>query len=95
MVIIITLLFWDFMFTLDHLDDQVGAVVTTSSGRTLVSVGREVGLVDWETGTFERVLEIDMKEGTRFNDCKCDPAGRFWAGKGHSGNSDEISNGNS
>ncbi|XP_001186139.3 regucalcin [Strongylocentrotus purpuratus] len=60
--------------------DQVGAVVTTSSGRTLVSVGREIGLVDWETGTFERLLEIDMKEGTRFNDCKCDPAGRFWAG---------------
>ncbi|XP_041484547.1 regucalcin-like isoform X2 [Lytechinus variegatus] len=59
---------------------EIGAAVPTSSGRTLASVGREVGYVDWETGKFETFCEVDIKKSARFNDCKCDPSGRFWVG---------------
>ncbi|XP_063961128.1 regucalcin-like [Lytechinus pictus] len=60
--------------------DAVGATVTTTSGRTMACVGREVGYINWDAGKFETFCEIDIKKGTRFNDCKCDPAGRFWLG---------------
>ncbi|XP_054771992.1 regucalcin-like [Lytechinus pictus] len=60
--------------------DAVGAIVTTTSGRTMACVGREVGYINWDAGKFETFCEIDLKKGTRFNDCKCDPAGRFYLG---------------
>ena len=61
--------------------ESVGASVPTRSGKTLVAAKHKVGYVDWRTGSFETVAEVDHdKPTTRFNDGKCDSSGRVWAG---------------
>ena len=59
----------------------VGAVVPTKSGKTVIAGRRHFAFLDWKTGALNRITEIDAdKPDNRFNDGKCDPAGRFWAG---------------
>eukprot|EP00057_Strongylocentrotus_purpuratus_P030458 XP_781738.2 PREDICTED: regucalcin [Strongylocentrotus purpuratus] len=60
---------------------QVGAVVPTRSGRTLVAAAHAIGFLDWETGKIDTLVEVEKDRAeTRFNDAKCDAAGRFWVG---------------
>ena len=59
----------------------VGAAVPTKSGKLLVAMHHGFALLD--TGTEELKPLLDPEEDkpdNRFNDGKCDPAGRFWAG---------------
>ncbi|MFC9763967.1 SMP-30/gluconolactonase/LRE family protein [Rhodococcus jostii] len=63
-----------------HFDGLVGAAVPAADGSLIVAVDRRLLRVDrrgvvhteWE-------VEADLPDN-RFNDCKCDPAGRVWAG---------------
>jgi sugar lactone lactonase YvrE len=63
---------------------QVGgepsAVVPRSPGGVLVAIGHELVAFDprWERRTLATV-EVDQPDN-RFNDCRCDPQGRLWAG---------------
>ncbi len=62
-------------------DQMVGAIALTDSGGMVAALATGFALLDLEKGTKEM---ISTPEGhlpnNRFNDGKCDPAGRFWAG---------------
>jgi len=59
----------------------VGAVVPRERGGLVVAAGQRFGFLNEETGDLDIIHTIDAKlAGTRFNDGKCDPFGRFWAG---------------
>ena len=60
---------------------MIGTVVPTNSGDVLVALQNGIYKLDTKSGT--KKLIIDPEENipnNRFNDGKCDPAGRFWAG---------------
>lgn len=59
----------------------VGTVVVRESGGLVVALETGFAHLDETTGdvTMLTPVEADLK-GTRFNDGKCDPGGRFWAG---------------
>lgn len=60
---------------------MIGTVVPAESGKVMVALENGFYQFDPETGskTFIANPEADIT-GNRFNDGKCDPAGRFWAG---------------
>ena len=65
-----------------NVDQRVGAVVPTRSGGLLALLQDGVHRVDLEPGTttlFIAPTEHDPNV-VRFNDAKCDPQGRLWAG---------------
>ncbi len=60
---------------------MIGTVVPTESGMVLVALKNGIYKLDLQTGT--KSLIVDPEEDiptNRFNDGKCDPSGRFWAG---------------
>jgi sugar lactone lactonase YvrE len=59
----------------------VGTVVPRADGDLMLAVQNGFASLDLATGRLEIVHdpEADLP-GNRFNDGKCDPAGRFWAG---------------
>lgn len=60
---------------------MIGTVVPTTTGDVLVALQYGIYRFDRNTGT--KKLIVDPEEdltNNRFNDGKCDPAGRFWAG---------------
>ena len=63
---------------------KIGAVVPRSkqAGGGLVLAGEKgFCLLDENTGGLENIIDPEAEnKDTRFNDGKCDPAGRFWAG---------------
>jgi sugar lactone lactonase YvrE len=61
-------------------DGEVGAALPRVGADGLVlAVGRRIVLDDGEGVRVLAQVEED-RPGNRFNDCKCDPAGRLWAG---------------
>ena len=65
-----------------HTLQAVGTVVLRSKGGLVVALHNGFGCIDLET---EKIIPIGSdpereKTNNRFNDGKCDPAGRFWAG---------------
>jgi sugar lactone lactonase YvrE len=61
-------------------DDQVGAALPRSGAEgLLIAVGRRI-VVDEGDGVRELARVEEDRPGNRLNDCKCDPAGRLWAG---------------
>ncbi|XP_023312824.1 regucalcin-like [Anoplophora glabripennis] len=54
----------------------------------LISIGRELAIVTWDgesekVSNVRKLFEVDNDPNTidnRFNDGKCDPSGRLWAG---------------
>lgn len=60
----------------------VSAVVLNSDGRLIVATQRGIGFYDTEKETFSKMVHPNEEwEGvTRYNDCKCDPLGRLYAG---------------
>lgn len=64
-----------------EMGQQIGTVVLQESGG--VAVALENGFYSFDPENQELSLIVDPesdKPGNRFNDGKCDPAGRFWAG---------------
>jgi sugar lactone lactonase YvrE len=62
-----------------HIGQDVGTVVPRESGGFLLAVRDGFASFDPDIENFE-IVTLQKKEGIRFNDGKCDPAGRFWAG---------------
>ncbi|MBE8721987.1 SMP-30/gluconolactonase/LRE family protein [Sphingobacterium pedocola] len=64
-----------------HTPFYPSALVPKASGDFLLAVKEGIGTLSFETGLF--TLEYPMGQdfpGTRCNDGKCDPEGRFWIG---------------
>ena len=60
---------------------DVGTVVLTQSGKFLLATSDGFMVVDPETGAEEPLGNPEADQpGNRFNDGKCDPRGRLWAG---------------
>ena len=60
---------------------MIGTAVPAESGYVMVALGNGIYQFDPETGTKKKVADPEADiSGNRFNDGKCDPAGRFWAG---------------
>lgn len=64
-----------------HTGQHVGTVVPWQADRVMLALRHGLGSFDLETGAVSifRDPECNLPEN-RFNDGKCDPAGRFWAG---------------
>jgi sugar lactone lactonase YvrE len=63
------------------LDQQVGTVVRRRSSGLMLAVERGFAHLDLDTETLTPICDPEEHApGLRFNDGKCDPAGRFWAG---------------
>jgi len=61
--------------------DLLGAAVPASDGRWLLARRDGFFFLDWESGALEFISNPRAENPeTRFNDGKCDPRGRFWAG---------------
>lgn len=72
--------------------EPVGAVALCASGKILAALKNRLVFVD-ENGNMEAAgKNPGVQAGCRFNDGKCDPAGRFWIGtmdeKGRKGRGD-------
>lgn len=58
-----------------------GTVVPAESGLAVVALQHGFYFIDPETGTKNLIVDLESeKENNRFNDGKCDPSGRLWAG---------------
>jgi sugar lactone lactonase YvrE len=64
-----------------HVGQPVGTVVPRASGGLMLAVRDGFMSLDLETGKTAIVaVPLGHNPENRFNDGKCDPAGRFWAG---------------
>lgn len=60
---------------------MIGTVVPEESGLVLVALQHGIYQFDPQTGTKKLIVDPEKDiPNNRFNDGKCDPAGRFWAG---------------
>ncbi|MFW5986187.1 MAG: SMP-30/gluconolactonase/LRE family protein [Halanaerobiales bacterium] len=76
-----------------ELERPVGAVVPREEGGAVVALGDGFYFLNLETGETENIVRVEENEpDTRFNDGKCDPAGRFWAGTMVTGGDKPIGN---
>jgi sugar lactone lactonase YvrE len=65
------------------MDQFVGCLSLTDSdnGRMILGLQHGIYFLNWESGLLEKVCDPESHlEENRFNDGKCDPEGRFWAG---------------
>ena len=62
--------------------ERVGVVIPRTQGEFIIGGDNGISFLDTKTGTKTAVAdpEPDKKPDNRFNDAKCDPAGRLWAG---------------
>ncbi len=59
----------------------LGSVVPSEKEALILLVDRSFVSLDWKKEKFKTIGEVEKElTGNRFNDGKCDPAGRFWAG---------------
>jgi sugar lactone lactonase YvrE len=60
---------------------SVGAVALHSKGKLLAALAQGFATVNLSNGSKEWICNpVEDVPGNRFNDGKCDPSGRFWAG---------------
>jgi len=59
---------------------RVGSVVPLHDGNVLVALQNGIHRLDTTSGHLTRLADPLTDEHLRFNDGKCDPAGRFWVG---------------
>ena len=59
---------------------QVGTIVPRTRGGVMLAAAKGFASLDLDSGAFAIVANPEPGTGNRFNDGKCDPAGRFWAG---------------
>lgn len=62
------------------LDKTIGFVVPWKKGGVIIGLGQTISHLDWDTEKITILHEVDQGKYTRFNDGKCDPRGRIWAG---------------
>ncbi len=62
-------------------EQMIGTIVTAQDDRLVIAAEKGFYWFDPETGNIELIVEPEPdKPQHRFNDGKCDPAGRLWAG---------------
>lgn len=59
---------------------RVGTVVPVANGGALVALQNGIHTINTKTGETRLVVNPLKSADIRFNDGKCDPAGRFWVG---------------
>lgn len=60
---------------------MVGTVVPRLAGGLVVALENGFAFLDEDSGAVTPIIDPEADQpGNRFNDGKCDPAGRFWAG---------------
>lgn len=60
---------------------MIGTVVPTESGNAIVALQNGIYVFDIKTGSKKLIVNPEENlPNNRFNDGKCDPSGRFWAG---------------
>ncbi len=61
--------------------ESVGTVTVTRNGKLLLALRNGFACLDPDSGELSRIADPEAHlPGNRFNDGKCDPQGRFWAG---------------
>lgn len=64
-----------------HLAEMVGAIAVCTNGDFIAALKSGLAFINRDTGRIERLHHPELHlPGNRFNDGKCDPAGRFWVG---------------
>jgi len=63
-----------------QLDQDVGTIVLRKSGGAMLSLTKGFASLDLTTGKYTIIASPDADPRNRYNDGKCDPQGRFWAG---------------
>lgn len=64
-----------------NVGDYVGAAAVRAAGGLLLAMKSGFAILDLATETLTPIADAEAHlPGNRFNDGKCDPAGRFWAG---------------
>ena len=62
-------------------EERIGTVVPVDQKRALLALQNGIFYLDYVTGSRTLIVNpLDTIENIRFNDGKCDPAGRFWVG---------------
>lgn len=60
---------------------KIGAIGLTESEKIVAALKNGLYYIDFSNGTMTKIIDPESdKPKNRFNDGKCDPAGRFWAG---------------
>ena len=60
---------------------EIGAVVPRQSGGVILALKGGFASYNFNSGKLQKLITVEQdKPANRFNDGKCDPAGRFWAG---------------
>jgi sugar lactone lactonase YvrE len=67
----------DIQFPVGH---RIGTVVPVKGGGALVALQNGIFKISTTTGKLDFILNPLPDSAIRFNDGKCDPAGRFWVG---------------
>ncbi len=63
------------------IDQSVGTIVLSNDGSYVLGLREGIGILDPTRGALIPLVDPEVgKAGNRFNDGKCDPRGRFWAG---------------
>ncbi|MEX0647838.1 MAG: SMP-30/gluconolactonase/LRE family protein [Balneolaceae bacterium] len=64
-----------------HIGECVGALALREKGGLVLALQSGFAFFDPETGDLQKIHDPEAdKPANRFNDGKCDPSGRFWAG---------------
>lgn len=66
-----------------RLGERVGTVVPVSNGGALVALQTGIHFINTQTGDLRFLVNPLPHNDIRFNDGKCDAAGRFWVGSMH------------
>jgi sugar lactone lactonase YvrE len=61
-------------------DTHVGAIALKEDSNLLLAQVNGFYDLNISSGQISKILTVDESKDTRFNDGKCDPIGRFWAG---------------
>lgn len=64
-----------------NVNKAVGSVVPATNGKLLAALENGLHFIDLKTGEMTFIADPESHiNNTRYNDGKCDPAGRFWVG---------------
>ena len=74
-----------FIATKEHrtlnVGEMIGCIAICKDGNFIAGLKSGLGFIDKDSGAIKMIaMPESNKAGNRFNDGKCDPAGRFWAG---------------
>lgn len=60
---------------------KIGSIAMASSGKIIAALKAGIYSIDFENKQMDSIVNPEAgNPGNRFNDGKCDPAGRFWVG---------------